>query len=315
MNQLKDSAHRVGYEVQYVDFISMLSPSNRNVDSIRELFEDALRNIKPDLVLFGSSDSYVYPFFKGINPEFVTEMRKSLSKSFSLVNVCGDLWRKADQESIQNWSEACNLFLHLDEYSMNRLSNRVREKALFYPFIGLNEFPARNRDRDYILFYSGQVRDSDRRIILNRVLKKFAQTNVLDINFKVHFSWTEKSALTELEYQQNMSNSDFCLSFAQKGPDHFLIPWRSLEALSAGCTLIHQEHPEFKPLSRIAVPFQHYLSFQNEVDLLNLLNEIKSNPASYREIGRKARLFWRERYSDWDLWNSINNKLENDLGL
>ena len=311
MNQLKESARRVGYEAVYVDFVKLLASQNKNNQGIRDLFISSMKIEKPDYVLIGFTDSYVFPYFKGIDSEFIENVRSQLPTPFSLINVCGDLWRREDQLAVESWRESCDLFLHIDEFSMRKLSKEVQGKALFYPFIGLEDFP-NAQDKNYLeLFYSGQVRDSDRRIILNNVLKKLRNSQVLVANFKVHYAWDEDSALTEAKYRQSMSNADFCISFAQKGPAHYLIPWRSLEALSAGSVLIHQQHEDFSPLTMIANSNEHYLPFLDEESLLTLLSQIEKNPRDYLGISIRAQKFFKSRYSDWNFWELVDLRLNN----
>jgi len=303
-SQLIDSARRVSFQVYHVDFLK----ETLNGDEICLLFESSVKEIGPDIILFSSSDSYVIPSFKDFTPKFVASIKEK--HVFSLINICGDLWRKVDQEVIEKWKSVCDVMLHADNAAIRYYSKEVRKKALYYPYHGLMPAAGEMERSANEIFFSGQVRDSDRRIILNRMIKDWRDARNFKLNLKVHYVWTDESAYSVDYYLQKLRESRFCVSFAQKGANHFLIPGRSLEAVAAGCILLHQESPEFRPLSEVLVPQEHYIPFEDYSDLNRILQSIENAPEKFFHIGGSARKFFSSRYSDVGLWFSINEKLK-----
>jgi hypothetical protein len=241
VSQLVDSAKRVSFEVHQVDFLQQ----SHNRDDICSVFENSVKEIKPDIIFFNSSDSYVIPSFKDFTIKFVASMKEKYV--FSLINICGDLWRKEDHEAIEKWERVSDVILHLDDFSIRYFNEKVRKKALFYPFAGLMPTSDVTELKRNEIFFSGQVRDSDRRYMLNRMIKDWNNALNFKLNFKVHYEWTDESAYSADNYLQRLHESRFCISFCQKGVNHFLIPGRSLQAVAAGCILLHQESPEIQP--------------------------------------------------------------------
>lgn len=305
-NHLISGAESVGYEVIQLDYISALN--TLEFSSIEKMLYSSLEESKPNYILFSSSDEYVINQFREFNPTLIENLREA-GFQFKLINVCGDLWRAEDFRSIEEWGNACDLFLHIDNQSIVKYSSKIREKALFYPYIGLSVASEGEKINSNSLFYSGQVRDSDRRIMLTNILKNKHQYPSLDLNFKVHYKWSSRDALSEAEYQKTLAESKFCLSFAQKGKDHFLIPWRSLEAISMGCVLLHQEGEYSKPLNELFLANEHYLAFETENDLMALLRDISQDTNAYDDIGKNARAYLQKNYSTANLWGSISRLL------
>lgn len=299
VDQLVDSARRVSFEVHQVDFLQ----KSHSLNDICSVFENSVKEIKPDIVFFNSSDSYVIPSFKNFTIKFVAAMKEKYV--FSLINICGDLWRIEDHNVIENWESVCDVILHLDDFSIQSFSEKVRKKALFYPFFGLMPIPGVTENKRSEILFSGQVRDSDRRYMLNRMVKEWKNAVNFRLNFKVHYVWTDESAYSEDNYLQKLNESRFCISFSQKGVNHFLIPGRSLEAVAAGCILLQQESPEFQPLSQVLVPRKHYIPFENYSDLKSILESIEDNPEEFTHIGISGMDFFRRRYSDWGFWHLI----------
>ena len=306
INQLISSAKRVNYKIQQVD-IEIQRKIKPNL-SLREIFLEALNETNPEIVIFNSSDSYVLSEYREFTPSLISEIRDK--KKFKLINICGDLWRPEDKVVIESWSEQCDLFLHIDNFSIRSYSEEIQKKALFYPFLGL--MPSRlkeNQSSRRGIFYSGQVRDSDRRQILNKVLKHFSNLTKFELCIKAHYKFSEESAYSEEEYWELLHDVEICISFAQKGLDHFLIPGRSLEAIAAGCVLMHQETTSFRPMSEVLVPNLHYLPFEDFSDLRNAIKLVRNEPEKYRIMGDKASQFFRNRYTDWNLWYEIDRQI------
>ena len=72
VGQLVNSARRVSFEAHQVDFLE----KSLNRDDICNVFENSVKEIKPDIIFFNSSDSYVIPSFKDFTIKFVGAMKE-----------------------------------------------------------------------------------------------------------------------------------------------------------------------------------------------------------------------------------------------
>jgi hypothetical protein len=163
---------------------------------------------------------------------------------FTLAALLGDIWRPKDQISIFKFRDAVNVFFHMDEYCALKFPTDIYQKMFFYPF---GAFSNISKEKTLIesktdqVFFSGQIRDSDRRwwlVELSSLARKHKFS--LDLN-----TWYKHiNAINRADYLKKLSSSTSCLGLSQRGKNHWILPSRSFESLRLSTALIQQEGPD-----------------------------------------------------------------------
>lgn len=262
-----------------------------------------LININPDYILFE-----IHTIFENLG--LLSEENLSKLKEFSkskILGICFDIWREFDLNFISKWDNLVDVFLHMDNVSVTKY-NLNNKKMLFWPFAGWVNSVNPKQNKDNIIYFSGNLRPSDRRFIL-KFIKKISKKLKLVVRInKVDHSQTNGSEPEKI-YFNNLNSSRFVIGLAQKSMDVVLIPFRTLEAISLNCTVIQQELEGVSPLSAMFIPHVHYLPFVTLNDIEHILSNISAAKSEYVLMGKTAGKFMNQHYSAEAMWKYLFLKI------
>ena len=201
----------------------------------------------------------------------------------------------------------------MDQVSAHRF-NLDQNKIIFWPYVGWVTKPPKFKSKMKKLFFSGNIKPSYRRSVLKFTRKICTKIN---LNFNVNrFSQNvQNDTATTDVYLNSLHESQFVLGLSQKTEDRVIVPFRSLEAIALGCTLIQQEMNDDTPLSDLFIPNEHYLSFKSFKDLESILCNIKVNYVEYVKIGLNSQKYMQEHYSIEKMWKYLLNQIKFDASL
>ena len=270
--------------------------------------EDILK-LNPNLIFFE-----IHTFFKepGLLSEevFFSVKEKANAK---IIGICFDIWRSFDIDCVKRWEPYVDYFIHMDQVSAHRF-NLDQNKIIFWPYVGWVTKPPKFKSKMKKLFFSGNIKPSYRRSVLKFTRKICTKIN---LNFNVNrFSQNvQNDTATTDVYLNSLHESQFVLGLSQKTEDRVIVPFRSLEAIALGCTLIQQEMNDDTPLSDLFIPNEHYLSFKSFKDLESILCNIKVNYVEYVKIGLNSQKYMQEHYSIEKMWKYLLNQIKFDASL
>ena len=115
--------------------------------------------------------------------------------------------------------------------------------------------------------------------------------------------------MAEVAYLNSLNGSQYVLSLSQKTNDKFVIPFRSLEAISLGCTVFQQETEKFSTFSQLFIPYEHYWPFKSTQELGDAIKNIEFRHSDYVAIGIRGKIFMTEHYSPKAMWSYLINAI------
>lgn len=229
----------------------------------------------------------LYDRYSSMLPSWI-ETQKGTS-DFSLFAFLGDIWREKDYESITPWSSAVDRFFHVDPVACLRFPVEIQQKMVFYPFVSLPEASYKSHSKfkkEHQVFFSGQVRDSDRRWWLKEC---YYLSKKNDINFVVNswYKFKSENVLSRDSYLASLMQSSACLGLSQRGLNHWILPARSFEVLRVGTALIQQEGPNCSPGQTFLRPFDDYIPFSSLEELQEIFKTILHDRDEIARIAKK----------------------------
>lgn len=234
-----------------------------------------------------------------ITPSEFQQIQILLTKRFSSANkwplillVCYDLWRESDLDLINEISPYLHSILHMDPvYVEKYFSEKLKQKSFLWPvarfWLEAQRVDSKKNKMRETIFFSGSVRQIDRREILDSVLCQLKNSR-LRSNFQVFDTLVPRSISSKDKYLTELNSNEFVLALGQKTTDHWIMTGRTVEALVSprGGVLIQQEGPNCKPLGTVLSPFNQYLPFVTNKDLHEIITFASTHP---NEMGRIAR--------------------------
>lgn len=275
--------------------------SSKKLD--KKLSVQDIINLKPSYIFFE-----IHTIFD--NYELLEEQNlyniKKLTQA-KLLGICFDIWRDFDLKFINKWSGLLDYFIHMDQESAVT-NNLDLTKMIFWPFAGWVNSITPKLNKNKVIYFSGNIRPSDRRYIL-----KFTGKICQKFNLQINIDRADHSESTDLKseviYFKELNNSQYVLGLAQKSQSVILIPFRSLEAIFLNCTLIQQELNGNSPLSNMFIPYEHYLPFNTLEDIEIILKGIKVNNSEYVLMGKNSGEFMAKYYSPERMWSYLFAKI------
>jgi hypothetical protein len=235
-----------------------------------------------------------------LSKDFIRNIKKQVGCEIYV--ICFDIWRDFDVEYMKYWSDLADRFIHIDEYSASKLHKEFPMFNWLYPALSKLEFGDGTKETD--LFYQGSIREYDRRKILVYAGKICRQFGInYDFNTFVHHTYT--SIPTREEYLHALSRSRYCLSVSQKATDHWLVTFRSIEAIIAGVVPIQQVGKNLDPLSVYYIPYRHYLPFDSPLALAANIHIIKNHKEVVDFLSEQLRVFHGANYGQIELWHQL----------
>ena len=229
-----------------------------------------------------------------------------------IILLCYDLWREHDLDFIKNVANSIYRILHMDNvFVENFFPEQIKRKAYLWPMARFwsesRNYQHGNLQVENSVFFSGSVRQIDRREILDFLLKRLKSSNISS-NFRIFDTLIPRSILKSSDYFHNLNSNSLILSLGQKSPTHWIMTGRTVEALIAprSGALMQQEGPRCRPLSELLVPFRDYLSFSNSGELSDLIFFAEREPEKIAAIARSGRERIRRVFSDHELLTTLN---------
>ena len=178
----------------------------------------------------------------------------------------------------------------------------------FYPFGAFSNISKEEtliESKTDQVFFSGQIRDSDRRwwlVQLSSLARK--QKFSLELN-----TWYKhNNAINRADYLKKLASSTSCLGLSQRGKNHWILPSRSIESLRLSTALIQQEGPDCSPASFFLKPYKDYLPFVSLQDLRDISISFLKDQQLLIEIGLNGKKALEEAFpSDMFFTKLINH--------
>jgi hypothetical protein len=298
------------YEVNSTLTLNQSLSSNSSQATMPSYFcFESLRTFIPKIIFFelhtdinqDSNDSI-------LSKDFISKIKKEIGCEIYI--ICFDIWREFDVKYLKYWSSLADKFIHFDEYSAAKLHKEFPMFNWLYPALNKPEIGEHMKGTD--LFFQGSIREYDRRKILvyaGKVCRKFGVT----YQFNTFTHHTHKHIPTREEYLRALSQSQYCLSVSQKAIDHWLVTFRSVEAINAGVIPIQQTGDKHDPLANYYLPYQHYLPFDSPLALAANIYIIKNHKEVTDFITERLQIFHRASYGRIELWDQLLSNKQTKL--
>lgn len=277
------------------------------------MLESNLQNISPsaeDLLIIIDNEMTVSEFSL-VNSALKNSKARKLNSRIIL--LCYDLWREHDLDFIKSVANSVDRILHMDNVFVEHFFPvQIKRKAYLWP---MARFWSESRNYQHgevqvknSVFFSGSVRQIDRREILDILLKRLKSSNISS-NFRIFDTLIPRSILKSRDYLHNLNSNSLILALGQKSPTHWIMTGRTVEALVAprSGALVQQEGPRCRPLSELLVPFRDYLPFSNSGELSDLIFFAECEPEKIADIARSGREQIGRVFSYHELLATLNS--------
>ena len=293
----------LGVKVTWIDILdNKLNKKFDLANAIDLLFSDQSgRNI---LFLDPLDATDIFVEYRDVNNNFFENLKSR--KNFQLIGPLGDIWREKDKVKIINAETYFDGFIHIDRIAAEKYPKKVKDKLFFYPFVALNSNNFVPQIKESILFYSGQVRDADRRYWLRNLIDISKKYGIVIENYAWYLR-NEENSLEQAKYVKKLNSVQYSLSLTQKGVGHWLATARAFQSLQSGCTLIHQESPKFNMFNDLLSPYIDYLPFTNVRELCEVIEFIAKYPIEAKQIGNNGASNIRSVFHEANLWKFCLN--------
>jgi hypothetical protein len=223
-----------------------------------------------------------------------------------LLMVIYDLWRPYDIELVHSMLSYVDGFLHMDQTAVNKHFMSHQTKFNIWPIARFWDSATRlqesaegnKQEKNPLVFFSGSVRQIDRREILDSCLRSLRPLR-LSSNFLISDPLAPNLILTEKKYLTEITRSEAIIAPSQKTSQHFILTGRTVEilaSLGAG-VLLQQEHSDCKTLGSLLRKDIDYLSFHSKSTLKEKLNFIDKYPSEAQKIAENGRCAILELFS------------------
>ena len=276
---------------QKVDFtwICLNELDTNYLDEVSKIISALCKDSKLTIIFDPLAPCELYERYRSMRASWF-ETQKSTS-NFSLFAFLGDIWREKDYASIVPWGGAVDRFFHVDPVACMKYPAEIRLKMVFYPFVSLPEAAFKSQSKlkkEHQVFFSGQVRDSDRRWWLKEC---YSLSKNNEINFVVNswYKFQSGNVLSRNSYLTSLMQSSACLGLSQRGLNHWILPARSFETLRVGTALIQQEGQNCSPGQTFLRPFDDYIPFSSLEELREIFETILHDRDEIERIARNGQ--------------------------
>jgi len=300
---LLDIGNSYNGEVIFVnqEFHRDKSRSKVYLDSSFKLLSD----FNPDVIFFelhtlmnSESDNTLF------SKDFIKDTKERLGSKICV--ICFDIWREFDLSYLEYWSDLVDSFVHIDQKAAS-IVDRIYP-MFFWPYPALSSSLPERQHKDYGIFFQGSIREYDRRKLLSHVAR-LSKKYEISFKFNIFPHHTGKNTPSRAKYLGDLARAKYCIGLSQKSRDHWLITFRSIEAIYSGAILLQQTGVDFDPLSILYKPFEHYLPFKNDLDLQAILFIIKNHEEKIEILSEKASTYHRLSYNSPHLWKILLEEL------
>jgi len=281
-----------------ITWICLNELSTNYLDDVSKVISALCKDSKLTIIIDPLAPCELYERYRSMCASWF-ETEKS-TYGFSLFAFLGDIWREKDYTSIVPWGGAVDRFFHVDPVACLKYPAEIRLKMVFYPFVSLPEASYKSQSqfkKKHQVFFSGQVRDSDRRWWLKECYS-LAKNN--DINFVVNswYKFTSGNVLSRDSYLTSLMQSSACLGLSQRGLNHWILPARSFEALRVGTALIQQEGPNCSPGQTFLRPYDDYIPFSSLEELHEIFKTVLHDRDEIERIARNGQGTFQRYFPD-----------------
>ena len=231
--------------------------------------------------------------------------------------ICFDIYRNFDQSFIKYWESSCLAFLHIDDVSAKNISSS--KPLIFWPFI----LPTIDRDTvpfnlkdlsssDQSFLFSGSFKGRERMSSLLN-LKMGAIKYGYRIRIRVRNKRQDNSD-ERIAYLKDLNSALAVLNFnARPEVPHPLLTFRAIETLIvSGCLLDQCSNFSNSSLSKLAVPYKHFIPFKDDLELIKLCWFLNKNQDEALKLRLNCRSLRSELLTESNLWRYLEHAI-NDL--
>lgn len=285
-----------------VKWIDLLEDKSINKFNLSHMVNSFFPNKDQKNVLFIDPLAAPETFLEYRNIEAEVLHKMQTRSNFRVIGLLGDIWREKDRRQILDVESYYDGYIHTDKIVSTTYPKNIQDKFYFFHFdafdSGIYE-PTHRKENTF--FFSGQVRDSDRRYWLRNLINLSVLYDI-KIENQTWYRYASNKALKHSNYVEKLNSTQFLFSLSQKGKKNWVMTGRSKQALLSGCTLIHQENPESRMFDNILTPYVDYLPFSDVNELHEVVRFIKSFPNESRAIGMNGAIKFRQAFPERYFW-------------
>ena len=247
-----------------------------------------------------------------LSKELIMDLRRTAT--ILLMPVCFDIYRKFDLRFIEYWESLCLAFLHVDAESASKLP--ITKPLIFWPFVlpkvkkraQISDPEPHNQQSPSFLF-SGSFKSPGRKstlLFLKARSFKYGFRIRIRSNAKVKdFSDERDMYLNELQSAAAVINFN-----TRPEVSHSLLTFRAIETITMnGCLLDQSSGNLNTSLTKIAVPYKHFIPFKSDWELLQLCRVLNANPSIARTIQFNCSRLTADELSQDSLWAYLECKI------
>lgn len=240
-------------------------------------------------------------YFTPVNPIFVAKLQSQN------INICGvliDLYDEEDIEMLKQWQDSLDILLHSEPFALEDSRLKIRNRSIFLPYTGYLQTKPTTKYSKPSLSFSGGLDAGSRQRWLNFVLK-ICRANRIETHFNVFTRDYSRYNLSQGEYEQILMKSHMALNLCQKTEKHWVLTARTFDIISSGTLLLHEENHSRSALSKLYVPYLHFIPFESPAELSQIIRFLSRNPEFVRRISERGSKFHKESYTAEKLFNSM----------
>lgn len=296
---LKEMAHGIGKTLAYLGGDICFFLFGSDLESIQNAFTSRHYDV---ILLDSEMTSQELNFVKNAKNQFYAGF-----KSPRIIMSIYDLWRQDDFGVVDSMLETVDAFLHMDVNSVQNNYKESVDKFHLFPIARFwtdatsesNPDLQNHQVRSPTVFFSGSVRQVDRREILDLLIKELKFLR-LSPCFRVSDPMIAGKILSKEDYFFHINTSEVILAPSQKSYNHFILTGRTVESLASenSGVLLQQEDRFCSTLGSLLRKDSEYLSFNSRETLREKLSFLDSHPHEARKIAKQGRDAIRKLFSD-----------------
>lgn len=285
-----------------VTWIDIIEKKNDNKFNLANIIDDIFSNELENNILFLDPLAAPEAFseYTDINQKFFENI--VTRNNFRIIGLLGDIWREKDKKQILNAENYFDGFIHTDKISAINYPEKIKKKFFFYPFDAFDtgDFSPDRRKINNFLF-SGQVRAADRRYWLRHLIDMSKKYDLRIENYS-WYRYSHGNALQQIKFVEKLNSTQYSVSLTQKGKNNWVMTGRSKQSLLSGCTLIHQESPDYRMFDGILTPYVDYLPFTSLNEFREVIKFVSDYPEESKLIGINGSNKYRSVFSEINFW-------------
>ena len=293
-------------KVTWLDIIENKNQTKFGImDKLNEIFSNRTENNILFLDPLAAPEAFTE--YRNLNQKFFENI--VTRSNFHIIGLLGDIWREKDKKQIINVEKYFEGFIHTDKISASSYPEEIKEKFFYYPFDAFDTGSFKpDLDKANNFLFSGQIRDADRRYWLRHLID-LSKKHDLKIENYSWYRYSHGKALEQVKFTEKLNKTQYSLSLTQKGKNNWVMTGRSKQSLLSGCTLIHQESPNYNMFEGILTPYVDYLPFTNLYEFREVIKFVADYPKESKLIGLNGSNKFRSIFPEVIFWNFCLQKI------